>query len=1007
MIGTCVLLAAALMTPFRPGEVAVGGEIGRRMEVTLAKMLRHTDIDGTFARHFRVRKEKPDEPGGFAGYGMFLDALVKAAAHGVGGAETVAAKTRLLQELGALQTSDGRISMYSGKPGFWDNHEGAYMIQALCLDHRWFGTASSLETAKRLADSLIANKSFPTLGSETAYLLLYQETKDRRYLEWLERDAAIALDIDAYDRQVRVNGVQHVYTWLARALAQLQYADAVDASAADRAKLSAATLEAFERTRGPYLSITGSLTGTPRWGELWDATQVGLGKWGETCASAYLMRLAAKAQERADDTFCGDLIERVMYNAFFSAQSADGLKYRYWTPFNERAPWYDRDTYCCPNNYKREVFELPDAVFYRLADGLAVNLFSDATLKAEGVAATMRTAYPDDGKVSLEVTMKGRVLKLRIPAWCEKGATVRVAGGPAQPANPGWFRLEHDFSSTTKIELDLPMLIRLVPGTRAQEGRMAVMRGPCVYALALGTEEKPEHEVDLWDLDTSAPLTWRPETKTVEATFRNRNRTRTVKRLPLTRYSADIHDRTYFDPVKPGVCELAHDAARPQLRFTQASGWANDPNGMVFWKGEWHFFHQHNPFGVTWGNMHWNHAVSRDLVHWTELGDALAMDSLGGMWSGSAVTDRTGSAGFGKGAMVLAYTAAGCDVNPPKPFVQCLAFSTDGRTFAKPACNPVLLSIAGDGNRDPKIFWHEPTKRWVMALYGTRNERQSVIILTSPNLKNWTETSVYAGPLRSAKPMDLWLFECPGLEELKVEGETNTAWVVWGASGDYAVGSFDGRTFVPSEERLTGYAHPDGVLPFYAAQTYNDVPDGRAIWVAWFRLPYRDGAMFSQSFSLPQELTLRRTPQGLRLVRRPARELKKLRVGEAVELERFDGELAEIHLSCKLRPDSVVSFDLRGVPLAYDAAKGRLTMAGTTAPWKLADGRLALTVFLDRAGAEIFSDDGLQMMAVPDAFPDAVKTKLAVRRADGATECAFTAWSLRSIYESTGEASGF
>lgn len=245
------------LEPFAPGSVKVGGEIGRRMEVTLEKMLRHTDIENTFTRHFRVRKACPDEPGGFAGYGMFLDVLVKAAAHGVGGEETVRAKTRLLRELGGLQTPDGRISMFSGEPGFWDNHEAAYMIQALCRDHRWFGTTNSLATARKLADSLIALKSCTTIGMESAFLLLYQETGERKYLEWMERECAIAADIDTFDRQLKVLGVRHVYTWLARSLAQLEYADAVNAPPAERAKLAAAAEEAFRRTRGDYLSITG------------------------------------------------------------------------------------------------------------------------------------------------------------------------------------------------------------------------------------------------------------------------------------------------------------------------------------------------------------------------------------------------------------------------------------------------------------------------------------------------------------------------------------------------------------------------------------------------------------------------------------------------------------------------------------------------------------------------------------------------------------------------------
>ena len=533
---------------FAPGCVTVGGEIGRRMELTIDKMLHHTDIENTFAKHFRVRKEKPDEPGGFAGYGMFLDALVKAAAHGIGGEETVRAKTRLLKELSEMQTPDGRISMFSGKPGFWDNHEGAYMIQALCLDHRWFGTDSSLATARKLADSLVAHDSFPTLGSETAYLLLYEETRERKYLDWVEKVAFIADDIDAYDSKVKVNGVQHVYTWLARALSQLQYADVIQAASSVRVGLSAAANEAVRRAHGEYMSVTGSITGTPRWGELWDSTQVGLGKWGETCASAYLMRLLATMTESDPQAEYGDLIERVMYNAFFSAQSADGLKYRYWTPFNERAPWYDRDTYCCPNNYKREVFELPDVVFFKMLDGLVVDLFTEATLNAEGISARMVTAYPDEGHVTLDVRMKGRRLRIRIPDWCE-GATVSVADGLPAAAASGWFDVERDFSSPVRVDVSLPMPIRLVSGTRAQAERVAVLRGPCVYALATGGEKGPDHDVDLWDLDASEDLVWNAEKKTVDVVLRSRNLRRECRRFSLTRYSTDIHDRTYFDLV--------------------------------------------------------------------------------------------------------------------------------------------------------------------------------------------------------------------------------------------------------------------------------------------------------------------------------------------------------------------------------------------------------------------------------------------------------------------------
>jgi len=551
---SCLSASAAPFAPFKPGEVRVGGEIGRRMDVTVDKMLHHTDVENTFSRHFKVRKEKPEMPGGFAGYGMFLDALVKAAAHGIGGAETVAVKTRLLAEMAATQSADGQITMYLKKPGGWDSHEAAYLIQAYVNDHRWFGCKASLETARRLADSLIARNATMTLGSETAFVMLVEETGEKKYRDWLETAFIVRADIDAYDRSMTVNGTQHVYTWLVRALGQLDYADLVGATGEERARLSAAAEEAYRRTKGPYMSITGSMSGKPQWGENWDATQVGLGKWGETCATAYLMRLVAKTMQQTPEAARGDLFEQAMYNAFFSAQSADGLKYRYWTPFNEPAPWYDQDTYCCPNNYKREVFEIPDAVFFRTTDGLAVNLYSEATLKADGVAATMKTAYPDEGDVSLSVTMRGRILKLRIPAWCE-GATVAVDGGAPQKAAPGWFALERDFSKPVQVDLKLPLAIRLVPGVRAQEGRVAVMRGPCVYALAVGKEGRAVPSVDLWWLNPEHPLVWNLEKRTVDAIFRYCNADRPEKTMSLVRYSSDFHDRTYFDLLPKGAFE--------------------------------------------------------------------------------------------------------------------------------------------------------------------------------------------------------------------------------------------------------------------------------------------------------------------------------------------------------------------------------------------------------------------------------------------------------------------
>ena len=447
------------------------------------------------------------------------------------------------------------------------------------------------------------------------------------------------------------------------------------------------------------------------------------------------------------------------------------------------------------------------------------------------------------------------------------------------------------------------------------------------------------------------------------------------------------------DGIPPLKCEdLSRDSLRPQLRYTQRVGWANDPNGLVFWRGEWHFFHQYNPDGVKWGTMHWNHAVSRDLVHWTELGIVLRPDELGAMYSGSAVTDAENTAGFGAGAQVLVYTAAG------KPFTQCLAYSLDGRTYVKYAGNPVLGSVS-DENRDPRVFWHAPSRVWVMALYGTEAGRHVMWIFNSPDLKKWTKVSTYFGGELQAK--DRWLYECPGLEEVRIEGEGGTAWVVWGADDVYGVGDFDGKVFTPQAERLPGIARGKGPMSYYAAQTYGGVPDGRTIWVAWYRLPYLDGASYRHSFSLPQELSLRRTAEGLRLVRRPARELKALRAGPALSCDEYAAsgvELAEVDVSAKCGDGGRLAFNLAGVPFVYEAASRQLTVSGTAVPWNRRDGRLAFKVFLDRVGLEIFSDDGLQMAPFAEARPKPAAPRFELVERRDVADFTLSAFPLNSIH---------
>ena len=265
-------------------------------------------------------------------------------------------------------------------------------------------------------------------------------------------------------------------------------------------------------------------------------------------------------------------------------------------------------------------------------------------------------------------------------------------------------------------------------------------------------------EPDWWaPMDVSA---WRGRTVTLE-----------VNKLPED--SAALNSIEQSDGIK-GAEDLYREPLRGQFHFSPQRGWNNDPNGMVFFNGEYHLFFQHNPYGWGWGNMHWGHAVSRDMVHWRELGDKLAPDEMGPMFSGSAVVDWNNTSGFGKPgqpAQVLIYTAAG------DPTVQAIAYSTDGRSFTKYSGNPVLKQITG-GNRDPKVIWHEPAKQWVMTLYVETNKVHAIYFLSSPNLKEWTVMSRTDG-----------FFECPDFFELPVDGAAaEKKWVLTAASSEYKIG---------------------------------------------------------------------------------------------------------------------------------------------------------------------------------------------------------------------------
>ena len=459
-------------------------------------------------------------------------------------------------------------------------------------------------------------------------------------------------------------------------------------------------------------------------------------------------------------------------------------------------------------------------------------------------------------------------------------------------------------------------------------------------------------EPDWWAvMDVSA---WRGQTVTLQ-----------VDKLPDD--STALSSIEQSDSIKDAD-NLYREPLRGQFHFSSRRGWNNDPNGLAYFNGEYHLFYQHNPYGWPWGNMHWGHAVSRDLVHWQELPDALAPDELGPMFSGSAVVDWKNTSGLGSGGkppLALIYTAAGNSA------VQCIASSTDGRTFTKFGGNPVLKQITS-GNRDPKVIWHEPTKKWVMVLYvGVPEKKHTVHFLTSPNLRDWTLASITDGGIDK----DNFLFECPDFFELPVDGDaSNRRWVLMAASSAYATGAFDGTTFKPEQTKLPGHRGKG----FYAAQTFSDIPasDGRRIQIGWFQTETR-GMPFNQSMTIPLELKLTATPDGPRLTWTPVRELTSLRAkthdlepmtlqpDSANPLLGIQAELIELHAEFEPGDASDMTFTVRGATIAYDSKKQELSVNGHRAPAPVRGGKQRLTIFCDRAQLEVFAADGLTYVPLP------------------------------------------
>ncbi len=439
-------------------------------------------------------------------------------------------------------------------------------------------------------------------------------------------------------------------------------------------------------------------------------------------------------------------------------------------------------------------------------------------------------------------------------------------------------------------------------------------------------------------------------------------------------FTGDISAVAYPD------ADSAH-ALRPQFHFTSRKNWLNDPNGMVHDGVQYHLFFQHNPKGTQWGNMTWGHATSPDMLRWTQHNHAFLPYQVDGnsgtIFSGTAVVDHHNSLGKQVGdtkTLVAFYTFA----TKPK-FYQAMAYSTDrGATWTYWNDGRAVVDNQGfdPEERDPKVFWHEASQQWVMVLWVARDPGR-VRFLTSTNLIDWKASSDL---------MRDWAFECMDVVFLPVDGDpSNIKCVVYDASFDYEIGTFDGRGFLSESGPLVA-----GGGNFYAAQTFNSSPDGRSVQIGWMRGGPNVAELydlpFNQQMSFPCELTLRTTDKGVRLFVWPIKEIESLaaKIHRRAPQTFADGvnwlgdigplDLVDVRVDFDPSDAKKVVFEFPGVTATYHVAKNALTHTGvneaglpeemtTLTDLEPRHGSVRLRFLIDRLSIETYAFDGEQFRA--------------------------------------------
>lgn len=438
---------------------------------------------------------------------------------------------------------------------------------------------------------------------------------------------------------------------------------------------------------------------------------------------------------------------------------------------------------------------------------------------------------------------------------------------------------------------------------------------------------------------------------------------------------------------------------RPNYHFTPKYGWMNDPNGMVYHNGEYHLYYQYNPYGSVWGNMHWGHAVSKDLVKWEHLSVALSPDTLGTIYSGSAVIDHNNTAGFGKNTLVALYTSAG------EKQTQSIAYSFDnGRTFTKYNNNPVIPNPGVRAFRDPKVHWHSASNQWIMVLATS----PTISFFGSKDLKTWNKLSEFGNDIGAHG--GVW--ECPDLIPLTYNGKKK--WVLLvsinpggpndGSATQYFIGDFNGKDF--KADNLPYPLWIDYGRDNYAGVTWSNMPDNRYVFIGWMsnwryakQVPTVN---FKSAATLPRELFLTSNGKHLVLNSIPIKEMESLRKDKntistinvdgsyridklldvnngSYEIEMIlktsDKQSFNFKLSNHMNEELVFSFDLNDNLLLIDRSKsgltnfnGKFASEPIKAPIRVKES-YKIRLFIDKASSEIFIDNG-ELVSTNIIFPE-------------------------------------